>query len=88
MGVELLTSAMRAHRRLGAGAPAEDGEVTGLRSMDIKDDGPLSSDEQTDEGYRSGPGVPDELGTVDVEKASGVVELPLHIRWSGPSAPL
>ena len=30
------------------------------------------------------PAVPDDLGTADFEKASGVVELPLHIRWSGP----
>ncbi len=30
------------------------------------------------------PAVPDDLDTVDVEKVSGVVELPLHIRWSGP----
>ena len=30
------------------------------------------------------PAVPDDLDAVDVEKATGVVELPLHIRWSGP----
>jgi hypothetical protein len=30
------------------------------------------------------PAVPDDLETAAVEKASGVVELPLHIRWSGP----
>lgn len=30
------------------------------------------------------PAVPDDLDTADVEKATGVVELPLHIRWSGP----
>ncbi len=30
------------------------------------------------------PAVPDDLEDVDVEKASGVVELPVHIRWSGP----
>ena len=29
------------------------------------------------------PAVPDDLDSVDVEKVSGVVELPLHIRWSG-----
>jgi hypothetical protein len=28
--------------------------------------------------------VPDDLDSADVEKVSGVVELPLHIRWSGP----
>ena len=28
------------------------------------------------------PAVPDDLDTADVETASGVVELPLHIRWS------
>ncbi len=31
------------------------------------------------------PAVPDDLDTADVERASGVVELPLHIRWSGPA---
>jgi hypothetical protein len=31
------------------------------------------------------PAVPDDLDAVDVEKATGIVELPLHIRWSGPS---
>lgn len=31
------------------------------------------------------PAVPDDLDTAEVEKVSGVVELPLHIRWSGPS---
>jgi hypothetical protein len=31
------------------------------------------------------PAVPDDLDSADVEKASGVVELPLHIRWSGPA---
>jgi len=30
------------------------------------------------------PAVPDDLDIADVEKVSGVVELPLHIRWSGP----
>lgn len=30
------------------------------------------------------PAVPDDLDTTHVEKASGMVELPLHIRWSGP----
>lgn len=30
------------------------------------------------------PAVPEDLDSADVEKASGVVELPLHIRWSGP----
>lgn len=30
------------------------------------------------------PAVPDDLDTADVARASGVVELPLHIRWSGP----
>ena len=30
------------------------------------------------------PAVPDDVDSIDVEKASGVVELPLHIRWSGP----
>jgi hypothetical protein len=30
------------------------------------------------------PAVPDDVDTDDVEKVSGVVELPLHIRWSGP----
>ncbi len=30
------------------------------------------------------PAVPGDLDAVDVEKATGVVELPLHIRWSGP----
>ncbi|MDH3425745.1 MAG: hypothetical protein OEM22_03650, partial [Acidimicrobiia bacterium] len=29
------------------------------------------------------PAVPDDLDSADVEKVSGVVELPLHIRWSG-----
>lgn len=30
------------------------------------------------------PAVPDDLDTTDVENVAGVVELPLHIRWSGP----
>lgn len=30
------------------------------------------------------PAVPDDLEVADVEKVTGVVELPLHIRWSGP----
>ncbi len=30
------------------------------------------------------PAVPDDLDVPDVEKVTGVVELPLHIRWSGP----
>jgi hypothetical protein len=30
------------------------------------------------------PAVPDDLDSACVEKATGVVELPLHIRWSGP----
>ena len=30
------------------------------------------------------PAVPHDLDIADVEKVSGVVELPLHIRWSGP----
>jgi hypothetical protein len=30
------------------------------------------------------PAVPDDLDVADVEKVTGVVELPLHIRWSGP----
>ncbi len=30
------------------------------------------------------PAVPEDLDDADVEKATGVVELPLHIRWSGP----
>ena len=30
------------------------------------------------------PALPDDLDSADVEKVSGVVELPLHIRWSGP----
>jgi len=30
------------------------------------------------------PAVPDDLDVAHVEKATGVVELPLHIRWSGP----
>lgn len=30
------------------------------------------------------PAVPDDLDSADVEMAGGVVELPLHIRWSGP----
>jgi hypothetical protein len=28
--------------------------------------------------------VPDNLDTSDVEQVAGAVELPLHIRWSGP----
>ncbi len=28
--------------------------------------------------------VPDDVDGAEVKKASGVVELPLHIRWSGP----
>ena len=31
------------------------------------------------------PAVPDDLDVADVEKVTGVVELPLHIRWSGPA---
>ena len=31
------------------------------------------------------PAVPDDLEVADLEKATGVVELPLHIRWSGPA---
>jgi hypothetical protein len=31
------------------------------------------------------PAVPDDLDVGDVEKAAGVVELPLHVRWSGPA---
>ena len=31
------------------------------------------------------PAVPEDLDDEDVAKASGVVELPLHIRWSGPT---
>ncbi len=31
------------------------------------------------------PAVPDDLEAGDLEKATGVVELPLHIRWSGPA---
>ncbi len=30
------------------------------------------------------PAVPDDLDDGDFEKVSGVVELPVHIRWSGP----
>jgi hypothetical protein len=30
------------------------------------------------------PAVPDDVEASDVEKFVGVVELPLHIRWSGP----
>jgi hypothetical protein len=30
------------------------------------------------------PAVPDDLDSAGKEKATGVVELPLHIRWSGP----
>jgi hypothetical protein len=30
------------------------------------------------------PAVPDNLDTSDVEQVAGAVELPLHIRWSGP----
>lgn len=30
------------------------------------------------------PAVPDDLDAVGSEKVTGVVELPLHIRWSGP----
>jgi hypothetical protein len=30
------------------------------------------------------PAVPDDVEASDVEKVVGVVELPLHIRWSGP----
>lgn len=30
------------------------------------------------------PALPDDLDSADVEKVDGVVELPLHIRWSGP----
>lgn len=29
------------------------------------------------------PAVPEDLDTAEAEKAAGVVELPLHIRWSG-----
>ena len=29
--------------------------------------------------------MPDDLEAADVEKLTGVVELPLHIRWSGPA---
>ena len=29
--------------------------------------------------------MPDDLDVADVEKVTGVVELPLHIRWSGPA---
>ena len=31
------------------------------------------------------PAVPDDLETSDVQKATGVVVLPLHVRWSGPA---
>jgi len=31
------------------------------------------------------PAVPDDLEAADLEKVTGVVELPLHIRWSGPA---
>jgi hypothetical protein len=30
------------------------------------------------------PAVPEDLDATEVEKVAGVVELPLHIRWSGP----
>lgn len=30
------------------------------------------------------PALPDDLDSADMEKVGGVVELPLHIRWSGP----
>jgi hypothetical protein len=30
------------------------------------------------------PAVPEDLDEENLAKASGVVELPLHIRWSGP----
>ena len=30
------------------------------------------------------PALPDDLDSAGFEKATGVVELPLHIRWSGP----
>jgi hypothetical protein len=30
------------------------------------------------------PAVPEDLDDENLAKASGVVELPLHIRWSGP----
>ena len=29
--------------------------------------------------------VPEDLADTAVEKAAGIVELPLHVRWSGPS---
>lgn len=31
------------------------------------------------------PALPEDLDTATVERLTGVVELPLHIRWSGPS---
>jgi hypothetical protein len=31
------------------------------------------------------PAVPEDLDSADVEKASGLVELPAHVRWSGPA---
>jgi hypothetical protein len=31
------------------------------------------------------PAVPDDFEAAGTEKATGVVELPLHIRWSGPA---
>lgn len=29
--------------------------------------------------------IPDDLDSPGIEKATGIVELPFHIRWSGPS---
>ncbi len=41
--------------------------------------------ERTTRALAQTPAVPEDLDATDTEKASGLVELPLHVRWSGPS---
>ena len=41
--------------------------------------------ESTTRALAQTPAVPEDLDATDAEKASGLVELPLHVRWSGPS---
>lgn len=40
--------------------------------------------ERTSRAAAQTPAIPDDLDSSAVEKATGIVELPLHIRWSGP----
>jgi hypothetical protein len=40
--------------------------------------------ERTTRATAQTPAIPGDIEDPEVQKATGVVELPLHIRWSGP----